>query len=169
MGLVSFLKDAGEKLFGHKDTETAATQAAAAPDDAQLQANAAAMNQKAAEAITKYIAAQSLPTDGLQVSFDGASATTTIAGEVADQTTKEKILLCCGNVHGVQGVNDMLTVTEPADESQYYTVVSGDTLSAISKKFYETANQYQKIFEANTPMLKSPDKIYPGQLLRIPA
>jgi nucleoid-associated protein YgaU len=72
-------------------------------------------------------------------------------------------------VNGVAKVNDMLTVSEPADESRYYTVVRGDTLSAIAKAQYGNANAYMKIFEANKPMLTHPDKIYPGQLLRIPA
>ena len=76
--------------------------------------------------------------------------------------------MCCGNVHGVTQVNDTMTVAEPADESRYYTVVRGDTLSAISKTQYNNANEYMKIFEANKPMLSSPDKIYPGQVLRIP-
>jgi len=71
-------------------------------------------------------------------------------------------------VQGVVKVNDMMTVQQPADESRYYTVVRGDTLSAIAKKEYGNANDYMKIFEANKPMLANPDKIYPGQLLRIP-
>ena len=50
-----------------------------------------------------------------------------------------------------------------------YVVVSGDTLSKISKEFYGSPNKYQQIFEANKPMLSHPDKIYPGQVLRIPA
>ena len=77
-------------------------------------------------------------------------------------------MLAAGNVAGVGKVNDMLTVDKSAPEAQYYTVVSGDTLSKISKQFYGDANQYQKIFEANKPMLTDPDKIYPGQKLRIP-
>jgi nucleoid-associated protein YgaU len=72
-------------------------------------------------------------------------------------------------VHGVAQVSDLMTVTEPADESRYHSVERGDTLSAIAKKFYGNANAYMKIFEANRPMLGHPDKIYPGQLLRIPA
>jgi nucleoid-associated protein YgaU len=48
-------------------------------------------------------------------------------------------------------------------------VVSGDNLSKIAKKFYGDANKYPVIFEANKPMLSHPDKIYPGQMLRIPA
>jgi nucleoid-associated protein YgaU len=61
-----------------------------------------------------------------------------------------------------------MTVATPADESKYYTVVKGDTLSKISKEFYGNPNKYPQIFEANKPMLTHPDKIYPGQLLRIP-
>ncbi|PXW96106.1 BON domain-containing protein [Sphaerotilus hippei] len=169
MSLISFFKDAGEKLFGHKDTEAAAQAAQTAPDDGAAQARAAEANQKAATAITGYIAAQGLPTDGLSVEFDGASCAVTVSGACADQATKEKILLCCGNVAGVQGVNDLLTVSEPADESRWYTVKKGDTLSAIAKDQYGNASQYPKIFEANRPMLGHPDKIYPGQVLRIPA
>jgi nucleoid-associated protein YgaU len=53
-------------------------------------------------------------------------------------------------------------------ESKFYTVKSGDTLSRIAKEFYGEASKYPQIFEANKPMLKDPDKIYPGQMLRIP-
>lgn len=52
--------------------------------------------------------------------------------------------------------------------SKTYTVQKGDNLSKISKEFYGTPNKYQQIFDANKPMLKDPDKIYPGQVLRIP-
>lgn len=169
MSIISFFKEAGEKLFGHKDTEAAAQQAQQAPDDAALQAKAAEANQVAARAIEAYIATQHLSADALTVEFDGASGSVTVSGAAADQATKEKILLCCGNVHGVDKVNDLMTVATPADESQYHTVERGDTLSAIAKKFYGNANAYMKIFEANKPMLGHPDKIYPGQLLRIPA
>ena len=85
-----------------------------------------------------------------------------------DQQTKEKILLCCGNVAGVAKVNDECPSPQPADEAKYYTVVKGDTLSKIAKEYYGNANAYPKIFEANKPMLSHPDKIYPGQTLRIP-
>jgi nucleoid-associated protein YgaU len=165
MSIIGFIKDAGEKLFGHKEVEAAA----AAPDDAALQAQADAANQAAAKAIADYIAAQNLVVDALDVGVDGGTGTVSVAGTVADQATREKVVLCCGNVHGVSQVDDALTVAQPADESRYYTVVHGDTLSAISKSQYGNANDYPKIFEANRPMLSSPDKIYPGQVLRIPA
>jgi nucleoid-associated protein YgaU len=155
MSIISFIKDAGEKLFGHAE----AVAAAPAPD---------AANQAAATAIAGYIAAQNLKVDGLVVAFDGATGTVSVGGEAVDQETKEKVVLCCGNVHGVSSVSDALTVAQPADESRYYTVVRGDTLSAIAKSQYGNANQYMKIFEAHKPMLADPDKIYPGQLLRVP-
>lgn len=164
MGIVSFFKEAGEKLFGGKEAVAAPAQAS----PAELQQRSAAANDAAAKAIEKYIGAQGLSADGLAVAFDGASSTVTVSGQAADQATKEKILLCCGNVQGVASVSDLMTVAQPADESQYHTVVKGDTLSAIAKKFYGNANLYPKIFEANKPMLSHPDKIYPGQLLRIP-
>jgi nucleoid-associated protein YgaU len=78
-------------------------------------------------------------------------------------------VLCCGNVAGVSAVKDLLTVAAPPEpESQFHLVAKGDTLSAIAKKFYGNANAYMKIDEANRPTLSHPDKIYPGQLLRIP-
>lgn len=161
MGLLSFVREAGEKLFGRKDVEQAKAESA--------QDKLAELNQKAAASITAYIAAQGFDTSGLTVAFDGASSTVSVAGVVADQATREKVLLCCGNVDGVEHVNDSLTVTNPEPEAQFHTVVRGDTLSAIAKTYYGNANSYMKIFEANKPMLGHPDKIYPGQKLRIPA
>jgi nucleoid-associated protein YgaU len=161
MGLMSFIKEAGEKLFGGREAKAAE---AAAPSADTV----AALNKTAGDAIENYIETQGLNVDGLKVAFDGASSTATVEGTVADQATKEKVLLCCGNVAGVGKVNDMLVVNSPEPESQWHTVVSGDTLSKIAKKFYGDANKYPGIFEANKPMLKHPDKIYPGQMLRIP-
>lgn len=155
MGLFSFIKEAGEKLFGR------GTAQAATPDPA-------AANAAAAKAIQDYIAAMNLSAQGLAVAFDGASGTVTVSGQAATAEIKEKILLCCGNVAGVAQVEDKLTVAAPADAAQFYTVVKGDTLSKVAKQYYGNANAYMKIFEANKPMLSHPDKIYPGQMLRIP-
>lgn len=164
MSLISFIKEAGEKLFGKGEAK-------AAQEAAEREASAAnleRLNKTAGDAIATYIAAMNLQVDGLEVGFDGASGTVTVSGVAADQATKEKVVLCCGNVERVAAVNDMMTVATPADESKYYTVVKGDNLSKISKQFYGDPNKYPKIFEANKPMLTHPDKIYPGQLLRIP-
>jgi nucleoid-associated protein YgaU len=164
MGLMSFIKEAGEKLFGKGEAKAAQETAAAAPTPE----NIAALEQKAADAIVVYVDTQGLSVSGLHVGFDAPSATVTVGGSVPDQATKEKLLLCCGNVQGVAAVNDMVVVEAPAPEAQYHAVVSGDNLSKIAKKFYGDANKYPVIFEANKPMLSHPDKIYPGQMLRIP-
>lgn len=169
MGIVSFFKEAGEKLFGRKDAEAAAAAVQSAPDAAAAQAKVAELNRTAGEAIRKYVLTQDLSVEALAVEFDGATSTVTVSGQAADQATKEKVILCCGNVDGVSAVNDLLTVATPADASRWYTVEKGDTLSKIAKAHYGNANEYNRIFEANRPMLKHPDRIYPGQLLRIPA
>jgi len=59
--------------------------------------------------------------------------------------------------------------TTAAAAEQTYTVVAGDTLSKIAKKFYGSANLWNKIFQANTDQIKNPDLIRPGQVLKIPA
>jgi hypothetical protein len=97
------------------------------------------------------------------VTFDGATSTVSLYGVAPDQATKEKIALAGGNVAGVSAVNNMLSVDQSAPEAKYYTVVSGDSLSKISKAQYGDANKYMTIFEANRPMLQHPDKIYPGR------
>ena len=165
MSLVSFLKEAGEKLFGGKEAK-AAPAAAATPTPADV----AALNAAAGEAIEKYIAEQNLSARNLEVIYDGATTTVTVRGEAPDQATREKIVLCCGNVQHVSQVRDEMTVAQAEEPAgSFRTVKSGDTLSKIAKEAYGDANAYMKIFEANKPMLKHPDKIYPGQVLRIPA
>jgi nucleoid-associated protein YgaU len=165
MGLIDFVKDAGEKLFGAGKAKVAMQEVAAAPADT---AKIAAANSAAGDAILDYIKAQNLSATGLTVTFDGATATASVFGVAPDQETKEKIVLCCGNVAGVAQVKDMMSVDQSTPQATYYTVVSGDNLSKISKAHYGDANKYMTIFEANKPMLKHPDKIYPGQVLRIP-
>ncbi len=161
MGLFSFIRDAGEKLFGGKEAQ-AAPVAAPAPTPAEL-------NAKAAKAIETYITAQNLGASALQVTYDGVQGKVTVNGEAPTQAAKEKITLCCGNVASVTSVENLMSVTHPEPEAQFHDVVRGDTLSAIAKKYYGDAGKYPKIFEANKPMLSHPDKIYPGQKLRIPA
>jgi len=168
MGLMSFVKEAGQKLFGHKDAEAAQKQAAAAPDDEAAKAKVEALSKAASASIIDYIHAQNLDANALDVMFEAETATVNVYGVAADQATKEKILLCCGNVAGVAKVNDKMQVEDPKPEAQFHEVVSGDNLSKIAKKFYGDANKYPVIFEANKPMLSHPDKIYPGQMLRIP-
>ena len=159
MGLFSFIKDAGEKLFGGKEAQ-AATPAAPSQDE---------LNAKAAQAITAYIASQNLGVSNVQVAYDATQGKVTVQGDAPTQAAKEKVTLCCGNVASVTSVENLMSVTHPEPQAQFHDVVRGDTLSAIAKKFYGDANKYPVIFEANKPMLTHPDKIYPGQMLRIPA
>ncbi len=167
MGFFSFIKDAGEKLFGSKQAEADAAAAAAADDEA-AKAKLEATNRAAGDAIQTYIEAQGLTITGLVVTFDAASSTVNVFGVAADQATKEKALLCAGNVSGVSNVNDNMSVDLSEPEATYHDVVRGDTLWAIAKAAYGDGNKYPAIFEANKPMLSHPDKIYPGQKLRIP-
>ena len=76
--------------------------------------------------------------------------------------------MAVGNVAGVAAVEDNIEAEEPAPEAVFHTVDNGDTLWAVSKKAYGDGSKHMKIFEANKPMLSDPDKIYPGQVLRIP-
>ncbi|MDQ2779041.1 MAG: BON domain-containing protein, partial [Pseudomonadota bacterium] len=117
MGLMSFMKEAGEKLFGKGEAQAAEVKAKAEPTPE----NVAALSKAAGTAIENYVVAQGLKVDGLDVAFDAPASTVTVSGTVADQATKEKVLLCCGNVHGVEKVNDMLTVSAPAPESRWHT------------------------------------------------
>jgi nucleoid-associated protein YgaU len=153
MGLIDFVRSAGEKLFG-------ATEAAAAPtkDETVL--------SKRATTLEEHVKGLGLAVDGLKIKV--ADDVAYVKGSVATQEVREKIVLAVGNVEGIARVEDRLEVTNPRPEARYYTVVKGDTLSKIAKASYGDANKYPPIFEANKPMLKHPDKIYPGQVLRIP-
>jgi nucleoid-associated protein YgaU len=169
MGLFSFVKEAGERLFGRNHAgaqQGTTTTNAAAPGGSGAADASKQANDAFADAIVDYIRRQNLDATALTVTFDGETAT--VYGVAPDQETKEKIILCCGNVQGVASVNDQMSVEKKAPEARFYTVVKGDTLSKIAKEQYGNANQYMRIFEANKPMLAHPDKIYPGQVLRIP-
>ena len=117
--------------------------------------------------LKKEVKSYDLDTDGIDISVDD-DGTVTVKGDAVSQEMKEKIILAVGNVEGVGGVRDEIKPRMTGRESRFHTVKSGDTLSAISKTYYGTWKLYPEIFEANKPMLSDPDKIYPGQVLRIP-
>jgi nucleoid-associated protein YgaU len=168
MSFFDFVKTAGEKLFGAQETEAAQAGAQQAPEDAAAKARVEALNRKAGDAIEAYIRAQNLEVTGLTVTFDGASSTASVFGVAKDQETREKAVLCCGNVEGVARVEDRMSVDQSAPQASFHTVVKGENLSRIAQQHYGAASKYTVIFEANRPMLRHPDKIYPGQVLRIP-
>jgi len=122
--------------------------------------------EKDEAALRKEVENLGLATENVMIAVDGD--TVVVTGKTTDQAQKEKILIALGNIKGIAKVEDHLEVDEPAPEAVYHTVISGDTLWAISKKYYKAGSKYMTIFEANTPMLGHPDKIYVGQVLRIP-
>ena len=108
--------------------------------------------------------------EDLEFSLNGERLT--LSGKLDTMEIKNKIIVAAGNIEGISEVEDLLEVKsipeEPEPEEQFYTVQKGDTLSKISRLYYGNARKYPIIFEANKPMLKSPDLIYPGQMLLIP-
>jgi nucleoid-associated protein YgaU len=151
MGLFSFIKGAGKKLFGKKEEE------APVEEKAELKASA----------LLAHVQALGLPFNTLKVAVR-EDETVVVTGEVDQQADSEKIVLALGNIEGVESVDNQMTVAVPAPEARYHTVVEGDWLSKIAKEYYGDAMKYDVIFEANKPMLSDPDEIYPGQVLRIP-
>ncbi len=171
MGIFNFTKGIGEKLSGHKK-EAAPAQQAAPTQQTAPQASPKSNEpdpQLIANLLINRIQGLNLAINGLSVHYDGNTDTAEIKGTAKTQADREKAILAAGNVDHVAKVVDHIMVETASPESKMYTVKSGDNLSKISKEVYGDANQYQKIFEANQPMLSSPDKIYPGQVLRIPA
>ncbi len=158
MGLFSFLKGAGEKLFG---TKPAAVPASVPAVDA-----AAIERERRISAMQSYLTGLGLAIQNMDLDIDGDKVT--VYGQAETQADKEKLILALGNVEGIASVDDRVSVLVQEPEADLYEVKSGDSLSKISKHFYGDPMRYNEIFEANKPMLKHPDKIYPGQMLRIP-
>ena len=158
MSLVAFIKEAGAFLFGHS---------------AGNPAPASAASQLTVDVLQKQAAAVGVAVDNLAIELNDGTAT--VRGSVGNQADREKLILAIGNTPGVAQVDDLLVVNAPSGAqgtsepaAALYTVKKGDTLSAIAKTYYKDASKYPRIFEANRPMLGDPNKIYPGQVLRIP-
>ncbi|VAV91021.1 Uncharacterized LysM domain protein YgaU [hydrothermal vent metagenome] len=142
MGIWDFVKSAGRKIgIGSEE-------AAPAADD-----------------LKKELDSYKLGTDDVKVEVVGDKAV--ITGNVADQSILEKAIVAVGNTLGISKVESNVEVPD-AKEPVFHTVKKGDTLWAIASKQYGNGSKYNAIFEANKPMLSHPDKIYPGQVLRIP-
>lgn len=159
MGIFDFVKDAGKKIgLGESEAERAEAAEAVARDE-ELD------ELRESNRLLKLVVEMGL-IEKPRVEFDDGVAT--IWGEAPDQVSRETTLIAVGNVQGVARVDDRIEVADPGPESVFYTVESGDTLGGIAKEHYGDASKYMRIFEANQPMLENPDRIYPGQTLRIP-
>jgi nucleoid-associated protein YgaU len=141
MGLFDFARNIGKKLFGSED--------------------------EAPEKIKAHIEEENPGVSNLKVSVEDGVAT--ISGQADSAEAMEKAVLMAGNDKGIGEVRaDGLTAPAPVQEVQYYEIQSGDTLSAIAKKYYGNASDYPRIFEANREVIKDANLIYPGQKIRIP-
>lgn len=159
MGVFSFLKNAGSKLFSRNEKDRKGTTTDGVSEEV-------AVEQKTS-LLKSVVDTLNIDVENFDVKIENDVAK--LFGQVETQEDKEKIILAVGNVAGIAGVNDdYMTVEKPADEATFYTVEKGDYLSKIAKEQYGDPMKYNLIFEANKPMLSDPDKIYPGQVLRIP-
>jgi nucleoid-associated protein YgaU len=168
MGLFNFIANAGDKIFGGDTLDE--------------------------NKIRDHILALGLKLKPFAVVAHQKEKMVSLIGWTETLQDKEKAILAAGNIKGVEKVDDRIKIGVPpaaakvaaaapspaaAEEapepdeaeqpaSRFYTVQSGDTLSKIAREFYGSASKYPVIFEANKPMLENPDRIYPGQVLRIP-
>ena len=146
MGLFDFVKDVGRQIF---DTDA-----------------------EAADNIKQHLEIKTSGLSNLDVQFD--DGTVTICGDCTSEAVRERAILIAGNVQGVEKViaDDLRAPKpkpeEPKEKAEIYEIVSGDTLGAIAKRYYGNASKYTKIFEANKDIISDPNKIYPGQKIRIP-
>lgn len=147
MGLFDFAKDVGRQLF---DTDA-----------------------EAADNIKEHLEIRTSGISNIEVEYD--DGVVTICGDCINQATKDNAVLMVGNIKGVEKViADDLRVPPPAKEekpeekAEFYEIVSGDTLGKIAERYYGKASDYMRIFEANREIIEDPDRIYPGQKIRIP-
>lgn len=167
MGLFSFIKDAGAKVFSSEKSKTDEKSKADTDAHAKALEGELKREQAAARKIEETIRDLQLQVEDLEVHI--ADDMATVKGQAYDQSTKEKIVLVIGNTHGIASVDDQMGVEHTQPQSQFHTVTKGDTLGKIAKQHYGNAMKYPLIYDANKPMLTDPDKIYPGQVLRIPS
>lgn len=145
MGLLDFARDVGRQIFDTDD--------------------------EAADNIKQHLEISTTGIKNIEVTFDDGVAT--ICGDCDSQAIRDQAILLAGNIKGVKKVvADDLTAPEPAPEEvskdEFYEIKSGDTLGGIAKQFYGKASKYMLIFEANREIISDPNKIYPGQKIRIP-
>ena len=143
MGFFDFVKDAGKKLLGKGDDN---------------------------ESIHKEISSNSnsMPIDNLEVVVEGD--TVILKGNAKSAEDRVKAALIAGNIEGItKVVVDGLNVEEEKELNDlYYEIQKGDSLWKISTIYYKDGSRYPEIVEANLEVIKDADKIYPGQMIRIP-
>lgn len=141
MGLLSFAKNIGKKIFSNEE--------------------------EAPEKLKVYIEENNPGLNNLEIEVEDGIAT--IKGDTDDPAALEKVILMAGNTMGIEEVRaDEVSAPTQTVNVQYYQILKGDSLWKIAKEFYGNGNDYPKIFEANKEVIKDPDLIFPGQQIRIP-
>lgn len=164
MGLFSFIREAGKKIF--KSGEEVRKADPAATNEA--------IHQQQLAALRAHVQGMGLNIKNLDVRFDAADGEVVLTGEAATRADYEKAALMAGNVSGIYKVDNQMTIAPAAQtqqqeaESDTYEVKKGDTLWAIAEHYYGSGAKYKQIVEANQPMIKNENEIYPGQVLRVP-
>lgn len=149
MDLVNFAVELGKKVIAAADAPEAA-----------------------AEKIKKELLNANLGLGDLQVTLNGTDCR--LSGTCPDWPAYQKAILVVGNIEGIGHIDAkdlkiQFATPTPEPQVQYYVIQKGDNLSKIAKQFYGDANAYNQIFEANKEVIQHPDKIFPGQKIRIPA
>lgn len=153
MGIFDFVKNAGREAGIGEDVS-------AGSDEEELE------ELREGNKLLRLILDMDQGVENPKVKFDDGVAT--VWGKAPNQAVRENTILVIGNVKGVAKVDDRMEVDDSAPQAKFYTVESGDTLGGIAKEQYGDASRYKEIFEANRATLDDPDRIYPGQVLRIP-
>ncbi|MFV0293008.1 MAG: peptidoglycan-binding protein LysM [Paracoccus sp. (in: a-proteobacteria)] len=172
MAFWDFVKDSGKSVFGSAE----AAEPAKAPEQSETDRKVAALEAE--------LKALGLTAKDVRLTLRGD--TVKVESKGADRETMEKLILAVGNIKGIARVEADLPaasaqaavpaaeqaaaapVSASADAPVFHTVQKGESLSTIAQQYLGKASRYPEIFEANRPMLSDPDKIYPGQTLRIP-
>jgi nucleoid-associated protein YgaU len=161
MDLFGFVKDVGRRLF-NKDEE-------------------------AAQKIKEHILASNPGVEDLEVSFERGIVG--LKGRCTRTDAFQKCILMAGNVQGVidvdatgltpfvaprpeavpvGGPHQHAHATPVESREEYYVIERGDTLSHIARRYYGEASSWPRLFEANREVIQDPDKIFPGQKIRVP-
>lgn len=161
MGLFEFLKNAGSKVFNREEAP------AKVEKTPEMEAKEAEMFEKQKLFLLRNIVDNTgIEVDNLELDLN--DDTVTIYGQVGSQSDKERLILAMGNVEGIAAVDDRIGVEVEEPAAEFYTVQKGDSLSKIAKQYYGDPMKYKELFAANQPLLSDPNKIYPGQQIRIP-
>ncbi len=141
MDLLSFAKNIGKKIFGSEE--------------------------EAPEKLKQHIEEDNPGINNLQVDVQDGVAT--LKGDTSDPAALEKVVLMVGNTMGIEEVRvDDVVAPEQTVHIEYYEIKAGDSLWKIASVVYGDGNKYTDIFEANKEVIKDPDLIFPGQIIRIP-